>query len=92
VTRWNSSRRAKRLQWLRDAETIRLAQEARPQTGRYAIEFRGGSYFVNADHLSGGPPDQALRFEHKRTAECYMRAFPWLFANGGMVVNLGGAA
>jgi hypothetical protein len=62
--------------------------------GRYAIEFRSGTYFVNADRASGGSKDEALRFESRGAAEVHMRLswLTWIAANGGMVVDLGASS
>jgi hypothetical protein len=87
VIHWNSSRRAKRLQWLADAEELRQAQRA----ARYAIRLRSGSYFVNVDS-AGGTREQALRFENRSAADNYMRLFPWTLFVGAAVVDLRSAA
>jgi hypothetical protein len=82
-----SGRRARRAQWLRDAEALLWARRA----ACYAIRLRGGSYFVNVDS-AGGSREQALRFENRSAAENYMRLFPWVLFVGAKVVSLGASS
>lgn len=52
------------------------------------IEFRNGSYFQDSTATNGGAKETAQRFNSKDSAERFMEANPWIYANGGMVVEV----
>lgn len=55
--------------------------------GAMHFVIESGSYLVSDDSDNGGTLKQAMRFETRAGADAYGNARPWIWANGGMVVD-----
>jgi len=55
--------------------------------GRYVIEFRSGAFFQSLDAKTGGPIVTAQRFASRRDATKLADEHPWIWANGGCVLD-----
>lgn len=69
---------------------VNLLNNADTDTGKtqYIIEFRNGSYFQDISATNGGAKETAQRFNSRESTERFMDVHPWIYANGGMVVEV----
>jgi hypothetical protein len=54
----------------------------------YVIEFRSGSFFRSLEDDHGVSREEARRFESHAEATDFANRHPWIWFNGGMIVEV----